>query len=799
MRKIIYWSRALSDDVQVDRAKRIFSLLEACASKTDIVVEDWSELAGDAAFFDRLNRMRFDNIRDGVIVVMDKCTLADFRFSPISLFNVRAQHIEGPDRLEQDRVKRGAATALILRNPGVWPIFINAGSADEVFILDEEIRNKLASLEAVLPRGDHLRPPMQADVLRQFSSFVVNQHFISEAELEGAAAAGALPRALHAPALGALPLFDPTGLRTIVKSQLLYEMLLLKSSNAPGAAGREHGATQRAIATLLERLRHPAVVAEEETDFAYLAAYSLFRHGRRVWTVSNFKFFRDGVWREDVAWADPAAGGSALVIRDYDLRFVDLQANEQSVDLRNIDDWRCGKDDESEPINVWISNAWWRVCSSFSAVKTPVEIEAKADYRRLEKNWRLGVFLNPVAGKGRKKRAPNFLRAHDQNDPGMVLVGVQKPIKSVLFVTDSIEDAFLPARGTLPPRRDIFTLAYRTLLARWNLQEIVSGSGSRHAPPPVNLEVASSLLDRVRIFRGTAHPNASVYAAVMALEAYEVLMGKSKSTSMEALQQVYLAETQIETQGVGLSSRIELLSKEQDIEFSLRNFFGSRKIEEVNRERDYAAKIWSGVRTMFRSADMFQAANEANTAVLTNQEWFGVRRLLWDAKEGALAPFRGVASFFGVRRDAPADRRLTDRAVLDQRHLKKKGRIRLRVSGRQPITEWVKRLIAGIATDPGEWAKAFFWFWVIATVIKVVVEAAAGYFTKGALVFLREAQTLLQEPGLVLMASLSSQFTQPPTGPWALILQFYQIVFLSINTLFMAFLVAMIVRQVTRD
>ena len=107
--------------------------------------------------------------------------------------------------------------------------------------------------------------------------------------------------------------------------------------------------------------------------------------------------------RDDLAWADPKAGGSGLVLRDFDLRFVDLPTGDKR-DLTRVDQWRCDQDDDAG-INTWIARACWRTCSSYSAVHTPMQIRAeKLDAGDLNINWRAGMFT-AKARKGRRGAA----------------------------------------------------------------------------------------------------------------------------------------------------------------------------------------------------------------------------------------------------------------------------------------------------------------------------------------------------------------------------------------------------------
>jgi hypothetical protein len=213
--------------------------------------------------------------------------------------------------------------------------------------------------------------------------------------------------------------------------------------------------------------------------------------------------------------------------------------------------------------------------------------------------------------------------------------------------------------------------------------------------------------------------------------------------------------------------------------------------------QDYSAKIWSGIRTIFRAADMFQAANDANISVLTNQRWFGAREALWKVWRRVKDPFN--LSRFRVASRPPRPWRPTP--MIPDRREQRRGRLRLLAPGRQTVIGSTKKRLASIATDPGEWLKAFVVFWLSAAAVKVAAGAIATEIFGKRPPWWTEAG-LFMEPWRLLGMALSSQYSDAslddPTAMQAFSMLF-QIAFLGINTLFMAFLIAMIVRQVTRD
>lgn len=185
---------------------------------------------------------------------------------------------------------REQVSRLVLGFPEVYFVFISP--ADEV--IDQP---PAAGWRAELPAAD-------ADDLARC---IREHHFVPPAEL------GRLVGLVERHARGFRPLFDPTGLRAVLK-------LLLQAELAPGR-GRAF------VPVVASRLGRVAAAADEEHPFAYQTGYAAYRTGHRVWLLlTEHEFCR--VLPAQLDNRPAGAGRLEVVLSDWDLAYPDL---DQSV------------------------------------------------------------------------------------------------------------------------------------------------------------------------------------------------------------------------------------------------------------------------------------------------------------------------------------------------------------------------------------------------------------------------------------------------------------------------------------
>lgn len=131
--------------------------------------------------------------------------------------------------------------------------------------------------------------------------------------------------------------FDPTGLRTFVKSRFLGTMF--------GSSDKwDNTADQRKV--LRSRIEQAAVAIDEEREFAVLSAYGAYKFGRRSWLVTSFAEFGNYPLKPDddpPLWsADYIKSDDVVILRDIDLRFPDLPDKSPRLrdELADIDKWK---------------------------------------------------------------------------------------------------------------------------------------------------------------------------------------------------------------------------------------------------------------------------------------------------------------------------------------------------------------------------------------------------------------------------------------------------------------------------
>ena len=391
-------------------------------------------------------------------------------------------------------------------------------------------------------------------------AFRVPLHFVSS--LDGFAG---LKSTLTRFARGMRCWFDPTGLRTIVKNKVLGDLFGTDTDWS-------NTVTQRAL--MRQRLCNVAVAVDEEREFAALSAYAAYKFGRRAWMVTTYgEFNHCPLWTYDRGTEKAAT--DVVVLRDVDLRFPDAPTHHPNSrrNLRNVHstEW-SGK-----------LGAQWHVCAVTG------EFAVTSPFKRLTAPpWDLNA-----QRLGQSAQCREYL-------------GFAKPVGKLhdlaMFVGDVRIGERLPLVAQLTPANE--------------LEELEKGHGASY----VNLALAEDLLRQSRSCKDG--PLAYLLGALLATEAYELLLGMSKTTALEALLEMHKKEVKAEVEFVGIAVELDTSPRRREVKETLdRLYTSSRFSDRECVKRMFLSQFWGELRGIYREGESFSAAEQANTESLVHGNW----------------------------------------------------------------------------------------------------------------------------------------------------------------------------------
>jgi hypothetical protein len=357
---------------------------------------------------------------------------------------------------------------------------------------------------------------------------------------------------------GLRTLFDPTGFRTLVRNRFLAQVF---GSDTPNQGGWQNSARPRSL--LNSRLRRFAVIVEEEIDVALLAAYSAYKLGARAWLVNSYQEFRCALvpsWRNQ-------AGSEVTVIRDLDLRFADYPSRD-SLDpsIR-----RQLRDVHSAPWQGLPAGCTVRVLSQELNVTQESDFWSQEDRR---------------------------LGQHTRDDyTGVEYLGLQKPLRSLFAMSDLL--------NIQPPRSLVSSLGVADEL----------GEQVAHGAPYQNLRIAQHLLSQAKECRAQHNVDANIVGALLAQEAYSLLLGMSRTSSLDAILETNLCEVRAEGESAGVTHEVQIGSRREDLETS------TESLHAGEAGFNFLSKAWAELRLMYRETEQFGAAEEANAESLSYGHW----------------------------------------------------------------------------------------------------------------------------------------------------------------------------------
>lgn len=357
--------------------------------------------------------------------------------------------------------------------------------------------------------------------------------------------------------------FDPTGLRTLVKNRFLGTLFGSRDNWDETVDQRE---------VLLERLGRVAVAIDEEREFALLSAHAAWKFGRRSWIVTSYKeFATHALWTHEVSREN-----DVVVLRDIDIRFPDVDGAGIRNALKNVysEEWQ-GK----------IGPNWHVRAVSGEATVIPID-EIPNDWNSEEK--RIGQ--------------KNIITAQEEIQK---YSGYQKPIASLYELASVMGEGAKEINGSA-------------------ISRIASAPDKQgdlgHGAPYLNLAMAESLLQQARICKDS--PSAYILGALLASESYELLLGMSKTTALEALLEMHKAEARAEVHFPGVGHAINIKLRQSDIEKSLVSLYCNSRVDRSTEVRGmYLSQFWAELRIVYRDGEQFSAAEAANVENLVHSEW----------------------------------------------------------------------------------------------------------------------------------------------------------------------------------
>ncbi len=537
------------------------------------------------SFLEKLREVVMDAGTRPVCVVVGTLPENDLQLFNANMLMPRQAAGGTAEELEQPvSAAAGLGTHLLIRFPEVWPIFVaRQPRLEKLFI---HITKQAA--DALIPNNTREEDGVYiAETLRKATSAAIWQcHFL------GGRAPGCPIRQflIHKDFL-----FDPTGLRSLVKAGLWSQVL---------GSDEQYG-NQRCgpAAVLLMRAINNAVVADEEADFALIGAYSAYRQGRRAWAIAEGVDFIAGAWRDDVPDENYAGSlGSTLVIRDRQLRLHHAHLHRRTytaapgsplVDLEKFEHWDISK---------------WNAPAGMYSLRgadspPPTDFAAWRDRKRVRQLI--------ISSEGEQSRsAPS----------GSSFVA--KPLCSILFVSQAAPHSTpveLPVdrEGTVPSpgRTDLRTVVERIVEEKEGRHAI---EGVRHAAAPTFHQLATAIMERAHhLDENTVR--CRIHRALLLGEAFELLAGRNVPTAIAALAKLHAAEASLEAMAVGIfSPSLDLDPRRDEIENVLVSIYGSWENPQkaLIRVHDFGLQIWSAITGAYRNFEAINAANEAQVESL---------------------------------------------------------------------------------------------------------------------------------------------------------------------------------------
>jgi hypothetical protein len=386
-------------------------------------------------------------------------------------------------------------------------------------------------------------------------------------------------------------LFDPTGMRTLLKLRLIANVFAGIDEN--GDLDLENTLEQRKV--IASRLNHLCIAVDEDLNSATFHAYASYRYGWRAWTITTFTEF-------DHAHLWQGQAKHKLVIRDTDLRFPDIQAKEPYRNLFGNTNVRyrleCVHSDlwkylpKGEQPSKKLDDQWnVRVITANQQQVTP-----------LNKKFHTPEELNKGESYSTARKEFSPLKTPEHTLP--FYLGIAKPFNSFYDLAQLWLD------------REKFPHMNQTLAARLKPPaRLMSKAG--HFAPYINLPLAEQLLHQVKRCDGQ-NENGWLLSAMLASEADELLLGMSEYSGLEAIRFLHRSEVMAEIESIGLSGRIKIDHRKEEIN----QLVETRYHNDISKQDQFLSRFWDDCRTLYKNSEQFQASEQANVESFSKRKWF---------------------------------------------------------------------------------------------------------------------------------------------------------------------------------
>lgn len=526
--------------------------------------------------------------------------------------------------------RAGVAVELLLRFPQVFPVFLspavpittdeaNANGNDKVEVVKPTWReagnNKWGGFYRLRDEVCTKHKPEESDLeaCKSLHAFQVPLHFVSP--LYGDGIVSTLARF----ARGMRCWFDPTGLRTLVRNRFLGTVF---------GSDADWDGTSRQREVLLKRLDNVCIAIDEEREFALLNAYTAYKFGRRAWIVTTFAEFDDKpLW---VLQEEERADFDVVVLRDIDMRFPDIPDHATrglgSVrgQLKSVgsDIWKyMDKDKKAKRLG----DRWdVRVVSSNPGVKNkinwvaeekilgqmPILLDEENELASLQKA--LDEY-NQNNGKQKITVRDKSWEYETKEDLKKIILGCEEALEKAL-----IELKYSGLKKPIVTLYDLRDMLKRqqTIAARLPIVDDTASSRG-HGAPYLNLAMAESLLQQTQ--RCGKGPVENLLGAMLAGEAYELLLGMSQTTALEALLLQHKHEVVAEVEFPGVSHAIVIKPRQNDVEAVL---YRHMKVDSnLPMKNMFLSQFWSELKVTYHNGEQFTAAEAANTRSLVHSKW----------------------------------------------------------------------------------------------------------------------------------------------------------------------------------
>lgn len=391
--------------------------------------------------------------------------------------------------------------------------------------------------------------------------------------------------------------FDPTGLRTLVKNRYLGMVF-------GGQSDWRNTEPQRKL--LRGRLKKSAVAIDEERKFAVFNAYAAWKYGRRTWMVTTFdEFDKSPLWARQEGKNKP---DNVLVLRDIDLRFPDVPP--ENKDFRNL-----AKDINSP---VWEMRRY--------VDEGSVEEESVS---KIGENWAVRAVsgeanVEPISNKCWQGICDEQKKEKRLGQRGKIgnfqYLGFQKPISSLHNLRK-----VMGTDDDLSSNPNSTRTETRSVVSKITLPE---KGDAGHGAPYTNLLIAESLLRQSTKAEGSSE--AHLLGALLASEAYELLLCMSKTTALEAFLLMHKAEVTAEVSFSGVSQLVNIKGRKTDVDAAINNIFdkqcNSKQTSQneknaIDASNMFLSQFWAELRPIYRDDEQFEAAEAANVESFVNTKW----------------------------------------------------------------------------------------------------------------------------------------------------------------------------------